>query len=199
MAVALIGIASSALAQDANPEAGEGGEVTATAPDASGDGSAAPETGPAKPISAALLLGYGISLESGGNLWGLGFGLRGGYNLDKIYLGARFVYYLGESQSTPLGDVSVNVWELGIEGGYDVPAGPATIRPELGLGLAFASFSAPGGGSTSDGNFFIAPGAAALFDVSDNMFVGADARFQIVFGNSTAKALVLLATFGLRF
>jgi hypothetical protein len=200
MAVALIGVASSALAQDADPELGEGGEVTA-APEASGDdGSAAPATGPAKPISVALLLGYGISLESGGNLWGLGFGLRGGYNLDKIYLGARFVYYLGESQSTPLGDVSVNVWELGIEAGYDLAAGPATIRPELGLGLANATASFPGAtGSTSDGNFFIAPGASALFDVSDNMFVGADARFELVFANKTAKAIVLLATFGLRF
>jgi opacity protein-like surface antigen len=200
MAVALIGIASSALAQDADPEAGDLGGASAEG-DASGgdDGSAAPATGTAKPISLGLFAGYGISLEDGQNPWGVGLGLRGGYNLDQIYLGARFIYYLGESTSTPLGDASVNLWELGLEVGYDLPAGGLTIRPALGLGLDNVSVDA-GFGSASKAYFYLAPGASALFDISDNMFLGVDARLQLVFADpDMIKSIVLLATFGLRF
>ena len=205
MAVALIGIASSALAQDADPELGDPGDASA-AGEASGgdastgdDGSAAPATGTAKPISLGLFAGYGISLEDGQNPWGLGLGLRGGYNLDQIYLGARFIYYLGESTSTPVGDASFNLWELGLEIGYDVPAGGLTIRPALGLGLDDVTVDA-GFGSRSKAYFYLAPGASALFDISDNMFVGVDARLQLVFADpDMIKSIVLLATFGLRF
>src|SRR5688572_5655094 len=135
MAALMTGLASTAIAQDEiDPE---GGDVGSAEGEISAEGvDAAPASGPAKPISAGLLLGYGISLEDGPNGWGLGFGLRGGYNLDAIFLGARFVYYLGESQDVPAGiastiEVSFNIWELGIEGGYDIDAGGAIIRPGL--------------------------------------------------------------------
>lgn len=202
--------ATAVLAQDALPEgsdvaAPEGGPA-ADMP--AGDAAAAPTddaaettedgSGADKPISVGLLLGYGIGIDTGGvNPYGLGFGVRGGYNLDEIFLGARFVYYLGES--------SLNVWELGIEGGYDIDAGGVTIRPGLGLGIA--NTSAPsivvlgttvGGGSSTD--LYIAPGVGVLGDVSENIFIGAEARFQLVLASGgTGKALILLANAGMRF
>lgn len=165
---------------------------TATAQE--GESAGAPD----KPISAGLLLGYGISLEDGSNPWGLGFGLGGGYTLDMgVYVGARFVYYLGEDD--------FNVWELGAEGGYAIDMDKLTIRPGLGLGIAnlsVPSTTIPGvgtvGGSSTD--LYIAPGAALLYDVSDSMFIGADVRLQLVFADpDMVKALILLANGGMRF
>jgi opacity protein-like surface antigen len=198
--VALVGLASGAQAQDADPEIGDGevssGDI--------GDGEVGGD-GPAKPVSVGLLLGYGISLEDGdGNIWGLGLGLRGGYNIDEIFLGARFVYYLGESEDIPGGgEASANAWELGLELGYDIDVGGAIIRPALGLGIE--NFTAevdagPLSGSSSEMYFYLAPGASALFDVSDDIFLGAEARFVLVFADpDVAKAITLLATGGMRF
>ncbi|HKU38604.1 MAG TPA: hypothetical protein VJR89_10670 [Polyangiales bacterium] len=178
-------------AEPASVEASTEGEASSAGPSSGG---------PAKPISAGLLLGYGISLEDA-NFWGFGFGLRGGYNIGAIFLGARFVYYLGED--------NFNVWELGIEGGYDVPvAEKFVIRPQLGLGLATLVASIPdftvmgvtvGGGSASSSEFYIAPGVSGLYDVTDSVFLGLDARFQLILADSTAKSIVLLANGGMRF
>lgn len=221
--LSLFALAGTAAAQDAPPaeqpategapaeETGGsdlmGGEAapadaTATEPGAE----EAPVDGGKKPISAGLLLGYGLDLESGsGNPWGLGFGLGGGYTLDMgLYLGARFVYYLGDSQTIPTGlgthiSVDVNIWELGVEGGYDIAMDKLHIRPGLGLGIASASSSAAGT-STSDMYLYVAPGAALLYDVSDSFFVGAEVRLQLVFADpDMIKALILLANAGMRF
>lgn len=215
----LLPMASTAFAQDADepapsPEAGDvgsemggdtsaGGDVSATTSETSSTDSAAPSSGGEKPISVGLLLGYGIGLDlkGGPNPWGLGFGARGGYNIGQVYLGARFVFYLGSSKDVFNGvstiSYSVNLWELGIEGGYDVKASDAlTIRPEFGLGLAGAS-SDPG---TSQTKLFIAPGASVLYDVTDTIFLGIDARFQLVFVDpDNVKAIIFLANGGMRF
>lgn len=204
----LLGLTGSAMAQDevaAEPAPAEGGEAVA-ADAAPADAAATEEVaadggGSEKKISVGLLLGYGIDLESGPNAYGLGFGVRGGYNLDKIFLGARFVYYLGSS--------SWNIWEFGIEGGYDLSVGDKLIiRPGLGLGLASLTVSYPsttiagitvGGGSASSTEFYIAPGASLLYDVSDSMFLGAEARLEVILGSSSYKGLILLANAGMRF
>jgi hypothetical protein len=213
----LLPIATTAFAQDTepSPEAGDvgsemggdvnaGGDASAPAADAPAGDTAAANSDAAKPISVGLLLGYGISLEDGANAWGLGFGARGGYNLGQVYLGARFVFYLGASQDVSTGfgakvSADVNIWELGIEGGYDVKAGDAlTIRPELGLGLASLNVSVSGS-SNSQTKLYLAPGASLLYDVTDSIFLGIDARFQIILANQTAKGIILLANGGMRF
>jgi hypothetical protein len=219
LALAMPCLATTAFAQDEldDPEGGDMGD--AGGDEAGGDfggeaslddlGGGGGGGGPEKPISVGLLLGYGISLEDGGNPWGLGFGVRGGYNIDAIYLGVRFVYYLGESEDIPdpfgggSTSVSVNVWELGIEGGYDIAAGDTfTVRPSLGLGIANIGSSGSVGGfdvSASSTEFYLAPGVSGLLDVTDSIFIGAEARFKIVLADETFKALTLLATGGMRF
>jgi hypothetical protein len=202
----VLGLASTALAQD-DPEAGD---ISADAleGDSAADSDEVPEASgaaAARPISVGLLLGYGISFEDGPNPWGLGFGLRGGYNIDAIFLGARFVYYLGESEEAGGFEASINIWELGIEGGYDIPAGPVVIRPGLGLGIANASISADlppplESQDVSETNPYIALGASVLYDINPEFFIGGDGRIQIVIGdNGDGTALIILANGGMRF
>lgn len=218
----LLPISSGAFAQESEPtpESGEMGTGDSSASGAAGSNAevgtessaaapaAAANDGPAKPISVGLLLGYGISLESGGNPWGVGFGARGGYNLGPIYLGARFVFYLGESVESTSGfgmnfSTSIHIWELGVEGGYDLAlADKLSLRPELGLGLANSSASSTASGvsaSASSTDLYLAPGASVLYDVNDDFYVGGDARLQVVFGDSTVKALIILANGGMHF
>jgi hypothetical protein len=219
--------ATSALGQDApaDPEAGDTGgteaaggaehdvqtgagadaETSTAAPD---DSVAAPGADGVKPVSVGLLLGYGINLDRDFNPWGIGFGARGGYNLDNIYLGVRFVFYLGESVSAAAfgggpGDFSVNVWELGVEAGYDLDLGAVTLRPEVGFGLAGSSSdsSAPGVVSApkSSTDLYLAPGASVLYDVTPVVFVGVDTRLQFVLITGTPTALIFLANGGMHF
>jgi hypothetical protein len=161
--------------------------------------------------SAGLLLGYGIVTSSNSadiNPVGLGFGLRGGYTLPmNLYLGGTFVYHLGGSRSTPAGDYSINVLYFGVEGGYDIEAGPIVVRPYLGLGDAIGSSTVPQvclgpfgcvGGSVSSGSFALWPGAAVLYPM-DSLFFGGDLRFLIPTDNSDATALSIFATGGLKF
>lgn len=150
--------------------------------------------------SVGALLGYGFK-----DGLGLGLGVRGGYTLPmNLYLGGTFVYHLGKSESTPFGDTKVNVYYFGVEGGYDIAAGPVVVRPYLGLGAATAKASFPGGsvagislpgGDSSDTKFALWPGATVLYPI-DNFFVGGDARFLIV---DNFNAFSLFATAGLQF
>jgi hypothetical protein len=144
-----------------------------------------------KPISLGLLLGYGIELDDlGVNPWGIGFGARGGYNAGPLFLGGRFVFYLGEDPS--------NIWELGLEGGYDVKSGVVTVRPGLGFGLANLVVDAPGVDSTTDA--YLAPGLSLLLDVSRDIFVGVEGRVQFILAEPDGfEAIIVLGNLGMRF
>ena len=133
---------------------------------------------------------------------GVGLGARGGYTLPmNVYLGGTFVYHLGKSE----GDATANIYYLGVEGGYDIAAGPVIVRPYLGLGPAIVHVSLPTvcigagfgcvGGSASDTRFGFWPGVTVLYPI-DNFFVGGDARFLVV---SDSSAFSLFATGGMTF
>jgi len=150
--------------------------------------------------SAAALLGYGVK-----DGVGLGLGVRGGYTLPmNLYIGGTFVYHLGKSESTAFGDVSTHLYYLGAEGGYDINVTPVIVRPYLGLGVATATATIPGGSfggvtfpstSASDSRFALWPGGSVLYPLG-NAFVGGDARFLIV---SDFNAFSLFATGGWQF
>jgi hypothetical protein len=164
---------------------------------------APPDPG-AKGLGIGALLGYGLSLESGANIWSAGFGLQGNYDTGVFVIGLRFVYYIGGSEEVPQIDafqvvtgtetVSANIWELSLDLGFDIDLSPAvTLRPGLGIGFASASGN---GNSNLYGAF--SPGAALLYDVSSGFYIGLDARLQVVTAQpQVAKGLIFLAAFGL--
>ncbi len=167
-----------------------------------------------KRFSAALLVGVGIgnARPCGGgtcNAYGLGFGLRGGYEITHhLYVGGAFVYHLGFSRAIPVGPFtsqqSASVLYFGPELGYNIDAGPIVIRPYLGIGLGILSASVTSGfganGTAADtsgsgAHFALWPGVTGLYPINQTFFAGADLRFAIVGEN----ALSLFATGGLRF
>ena len=189
------------LNHEAPPEGWQGESAEAPAP--TEEVEEVDDGGVANPISVGLLIGYGVSLEDN-NPWGMGFGLGGGYNIGDLFVGGRFVYYLGETVTEMRGsfgisgpstdEFTVNLWELGAEVGYDIHLGSVALRP--GLGLGFASVS---GGNESEVYAYLAPGLALLYGVSDTMYLGLDARFQAIFSELGVNGVPILATLGMRF
>jgi hypothetical protein len=146
--------------------------------------------------SVAALLGFGVDLTSDDlNPFGFGFGVTGGYSFDSgVYLGGQFLYFIGDSEETPAGEVSENIVSLGLEGGYNLHFDPVIVRPTLQMGVAFINQS------PSDADFssvYFAPGATVIYPI-DQFFIGGDARLWLVTGD-TRTALSLLATGGISF
>jgi len=164
-----------------------------------------------KPITVALLGGYGYALQapSDVNPFGIGFGVRGGYNLDAFYLGARFMFFLGDSEGIADVEVSANSMTLGLEGGYDIGlfGDSLVLRPELGFGLFSASIEAmseqSGGAQVpideSSEDLYVAPGFALLVRLSERVFIGVDTQLPIIFDDDIVVEVTVLGTAGMRF
>jgi hypothetical protein len=161
-----------------------------------------------KPISVALLLGYGFMTDRRGNgadPYGFMAGLRGGYTFDfKLYAGLYYNYYLGsskegESQGTGLqSETTANYMHFGAEIGYDAELGPVQLRPSLQLGVALlVSDVEKPGTSDSYSDFMLAPGVTVVHPI-DDFFIGGDFRGLIVTGDG-ASGITLAATGGIRF
>src|SRR5689334_11768027 len=131
-------------------------------------------TASALDASGAILVGYSRTdevFDAPTVGYGAGVGARGGLTLPfKVYLGGAFVYHLGLHPSS---SSSSNVWYLGAEAGYDIAAGPVTIRPYVGAGYAnwrleateLCNWMPCGGGVRNQGEFAWWPGGAVLVDV----------------------------------
>ncbi len=195
------------LGQGADDERPPGDEPSAPEEPVAADPDAdAASSGHPNPLSAALLLGMGFSVETGSNdvnPWGFGLGLRGGYNLNDFFLGARFVYHLGETvQVTRFGttgnqrmeDVTANLLQFGVEAGYDIHAGSTVVlRPQFGIGFAVVS------AERDQTSVFIAPGLSVLFEVSPKFFLGVEGQYQLVATEISISGIVALANIGMRF
>src|SRR5262245_22452350 len=90
--------------------------------------------------SAGILVGNGF--KDGYNI---GVGARAGVSLPllPLYVGGTFVYHLGKTETTAIGDVTTRIFYLGPEAGYETGFFPLSIRPYLGLGYASISASVP--------------------------------------------------------
>ncbi len=131
--------------------------------------------------------------SSGPNPLGFGLGARGGISLAGFYGGASVIYYFGSSQDVTAGGVSLSesVHSLlyGFEGGYGVKLlDLLTLRAQLGIGNATFTASASGqaggatgGGSVSNSNLYLEPGAVAMVSLG-SWFVGGDANVLILPG-----------------
>jgi hypothetical protein len=155
-------------------------------------------------VSVAALVGMGFG-SGDVNAYKLGIGGRVGYNIENIYVGGTLVYHLGDkkTQTVPfLGELEqkLSMMYYGVEGGYELAAGPVALRPFLGLGQA--SFKAEVMGvSASTSKMAFWPGVTVMYPLG-SAFVGADARYVIVMGGDEVKdanALAAYLTVGAKF
>jgi hypothetical protein len=156
-----------------------------------------------KPISAALLLGYGFGLSSGGlsgtNPFGFGVGARAGYTFDfNVYAGAKFAYFLGGKQDT----IKSNVIIIGVVGGYQLKIDPVVFVPNIELGVAVVnltnSSSVAPDPDRSGENFYLAPGVSFFYPI-DMFSVGLDLSIPVIIKTPAFSGLSIFATGGVRF
>ncbi len=163
---------------------------------------------PATATSIQLGLGfrYGIEMNEGDfNPWGAGLGINGGITLpNAVYVGGVVEYFFGDELElpatalTPASKLSGNIWQLMAEGGYDIGLGPIfVLRPKLGAGLANLNQESCFGPCSSEAKsyFALAPGATFLV-ITPVLKVSADVRYELVFADETAKALIWTAGIG---
>jgi hypothetical protein len=167
-------------------------------------------------FSAAALFGFGFSLggpdfplRGSQNIYGFGFGARGGYVFpNHLYAGAKFLYYLGHTEDYTIqgggtASISGKLWTLVAEAGYQFEWDAIRLRPFLGLGIANVTGGTIVGNQSSSSStayFAIQPGATFEYSFSGpapGPFIGADVHFSISTGSNTS-GLVFLATGGYR-
>lgn len=157
-----------------------------------------PATAPS--IQLGLGLRYGIEMNDGDfNPWGVGLGVSGGVTLpNAVYVGGQLEYFFGDKLEvpatalTPASKLSGNLWQVMGEGGYDIGLGPIfVLRPKLGLGLANLHQEYCMGPCTTDNSskFALAPGATFLV-ITPVIRLSADVRYEIIFADEKAKALI---------
>ena len=158
-----------------------------------------------------LLLGYAFNTDKkfAVDPYGLGFGLRVGYELDfKLFLGAGFEYFLGSSETLQqaaggigLGreESSANYMFANVEAGYDFWFSDVIVRPSLWLGVGWVTIDPDpiANGKATRSDFFWAPGASVLY-VTDGLFIGGDVRWFMATGDGT-PGLSIFVNGGLRF
>ena len=146
------------------------------------------------PVSVELLVGFGIGnvfrhprvYGDVVNPYALGVGVRAGYTLPmNLYLGATFIYHNG--YTVPFfGGPTYRINPLGVESGYGFNMGPIVLRPFFGLGLGlYSAFTNSGGNPnnpSSGAKFALWPGVLALYNINNQIVVGADIRYTIVTG-----------------
>lgn len=121
------------------------------------------------------------------NPYNLGLNVRGGYTLDMgLYVGGVVDYFFGESKEVGVAgfntEVSMNIYQLGAEVGYDLGLSPTfVLRPKLGLGYGTGVGEVEFNGSTSESDesgLAITPGVQGLFDLG-GLFLSVEGRYNI--------------------
>jgi len=157
-------------------------------------------------VQLGLGFRYGFEMNDGDfNPWGPGLGLDIGYTLpNALYLGANAEYFFGETVDVEgLGELKGNVWQVTAEVGYDLGLGDrVVIRPKVGLGVAsLNSESCVDLGSDevctddSSTNFAATPGVDLLY-LGEHFSLTVDVRYDLIFADPTAKAVLLSVGFG---
>lgn len=144
---------------------------------------------------------YGFSLDDEKpSRWGPGLGANAGLTLpNAVYVGGVFDYFFGASQEEAGVKATAHVWQLMGEGGYDIGLANLVIRPKVGAGYATTSAEVCAGDtpclSNSSGDFALAPGVSLLL-FFPRVRISTDLRYDLIFAEKTAKALILTAGVG---
>ncbi|HEX7480325.1 MAG TPA: hypothetical protein VF331_21170 [Polyangiales bacterium] len=168
--------------------------------------------GDGRGVEIGLLLGWGFPTDKAfaTSPYGLGFGLRAGYEFDfHLFTGLGFEYYLGSSDTlqrsgggNAQGSVksSSNYMFLHTEVGYDFWFDKVILRPSAWLGLGFGRQDPDPlvNGPKTHVGFLLAPGMSVLYTM-DSVFIGGDFRVHLIAGGTGSSAVALYGTAGLRF
>jgi hypothetical protein len=136
---------------------------------------------------------YGSAVaDSDLNPYGLGLGLRAGVTLPmSLYLGASFDYFAGESEEILGADISVGIYQLMANVGYDLGLGPIplTLRPSLGFGYSHLNADVGDadiqiGSEDSESDFVLSPGAELILGLG-LLTLSAEARYNKVFADDS--------------
>jgi hypothetical protein len=130
---------------------------------------------------------YGAALgDADLNAYGGGIGLRAGVTLPaSLYLGASYDYFFGES----VGDVSLSLSQFTGNVGYDLGLPLLTLRPNLGLGIAWANAEF-GEQSDSESDFVLSPGLEALVGLG-LLNISGELRYNKIFSDADADGIIV--------
>ena len=124
-------------------------------------------------LSIGLLGGYGF--KDGYNI---GFGARAGFSASLLYVGAIGVIHTGQSDNVTSAAQSIDVKTNASYYGAEVGVNIGTLRPSLILGAVNLKVDA--GSEASEAKFLLAPGVTLFLPLSENWFIGGDARLLVV-------------------
>jgi hypothetical protein len=164
-------------------------------------------TAHAMSLYAGALGGYAASTDENHNVnpFGVGLGLSAGVTLPvmPIYVGGRFVYYLGDSASFSQSGVGLKLDShyvmYGVDLGYDAELGPIVLRPGLGIGRATLENSSTTLGvevSSSDSSLYLAPSIALIIKLG-LIYVSGELRYSALTESDHPDNVSLLAGLGL--
>jgi hypothetical protein len=178
-------------------------------------GPAEPEKpmGDGRNMDARLMVGYGFETTNfyGVDPYGLGFGLRGSYELDwHLVIGLGFEYFIGQSSTAQIDPISAalrpashsNYMLIHADVGYNIWFGTNTIlRPSIWAGVSIGRQSPPAlsGQSGIDVPLSLAPGLNLDYIMGrTGWFVGLDGRINLIIGQG-ASGIILWGVLGKRF
>jgi hypothetical protein len=169
--------------------------------------------GDGRNVDVGLVVGYGFQTSKFFSVdpYGLGFGLRGAYELEShMVIGLGVEYFLGgsnistNSAGAASGDqikTAANYFLVHAEFGYNVWLDKLILRPSIWAGLSIgtqnpAKYSGTSGVITA---FSLSPGLTLHYLLgAKGWFIGADARINFVLGEGNS-GLLPFGTFGKRF
>lgn len=166
---------------------------------------------PGEPATSRVLqlgLGGEYGVKLGGpelNPWGFGLGVHVGYTLPMgVYFGVPFDYFFGTEDTFAGAPIEARLWQLGVEGGYDLALGGEVVLRFKG-GIGFASVTTRGCGgdiqapvcsSSTESKPVFGPGLAFLY-LGPRFSFTLDTRYELVPMDPLAHGLIF--SFGIGF
>jgi hypothetical protein len=146
-----------------------------------------PEGEPATSRVLQLGLGgeYGVKLAGPKlNPWAFGLGVSVGYTLPMgVYVGVPFNYFFGTRDESATGYVELRLWQIGVEGGYDLALGNHVVL-RFKAGVGYAAMTQEGCGPTEcwsvgNGEPYFGPGLTFLY-LGPGFSFTVDARYEFI-------------------
>jgi hypothetical protein len=160
-------------------------------------------TAQAQSIYAGLLGGYASTTEKHESVesYGVALGASAGVTLPvlPIYLGARAIWFLGDTGTVQALELNRRYTLYGIDLGYDAILGPIVLRPSLGIGSATLRNSIKSSGltvSSNDSSLYFAPGVGLIVKLA-LIYVGAELRYNALTESKQFNSVSMLASLGL--